>query len=476
MLLTKRKSATAVVVTLAAVAAGASLMRLPAPAAEPPKKDKLPSKGGARPKPAKPVVVRQDAILVRMAMSADGEVVATVGATYDGSTSNSTVKLWDARTGKLKRALAEEKDSHLEIAFSHDLLAIGVIDPRRGPREVRLLDAKTLKLKHKIDITPLVPGVYFWTRLAFSPDGKRLAVAGNTSNDGYTPPFVKLWDVEKKKLIEGKVDLGTIPRERNTVVCLAFSPNGKLVAAAWGDGKIRLFDGGTADFMTLLDTEVNPAEAYHGLSGIAFSPDSKTLASKRGYNTVALWDLTEAMPPKGERPDDKKIKQLIAKLDADDFATREEASKGLAKLGKSAAGTMRKALAAGRISLEAKRRLEQLLEKAGKAKPRTLKGHGRILKGHKGLVQAVAFSKDGRWIATGGLTPEGAHSSEVILWDAKTGKVKQTFAGLTEWVRVVAFSPDGKTLAICGGTDHGLLEGKGRRIKPSGELMLFRLE
>src|SRR5262249_186301 len=145
-------------------------------------------------------------ILQRMAMSPDGKVVATVGVTHDGSTYNSTIKLWDARTGQRIRALEEEKGSQLEIAFSRDLLAIGVSATYpRGPREVRLLDAKSLELKHKIDESR-VPGVFSWSALAFSPDGKRLAAAGFAGG-----AFVKLWDVEKQEFIEGKADLGEIP-------------------------------------------------------------------------------------------------------------------------------------------------------------------------------------------------------------------------------------------------------------------------
>ena len=342
-----------------------------------------------------PLVVRQDAILQRMAMSPDSDVVATVGVTHDGSRFNNTVKLWDARTGKLKRALDEEKESHLEIAFSRDLLAIGVngklYDTNlRGPREVRLLDAKTVELKHKIDST-VVPGLFSLQGLSFSPDGKLLALAGLSER-----AFVKLWDVEKQKLLEGKTDLGEIPRElnaqlRNHVECLAFSPDGKLVAAAWGDGKIRLFDGQTGDFRTLLGTELQRPK-FGGVGGIAISPDSKTLASKGDDNTVVLWDLREG-------------------------------------------------------------------------KPR------RTLRGHKGEVTAVAYSRDGRWIATGGRTAK-ENDCEMLLWDAKNGELKQTFSGITEWVHVVAFSPDGKILAVCAGAGRG----KGKETKTTGELWLFPLE
>jgi WD40 repeat protein len=393
-LLTKLKITTVVSVTL--VVLGASLIRLPGPIVEAPqlaKTENPVSKNGATLEPAKPVIVRQDAILQRMAMSPDGEVVATVGVTHDGSTFNSTVKLWNARTGKLKRALDEEKDSHLEIAFSRNLLAVGVngklndTNPR-GPREVRLLDAKTLELKHKIDET-LVPGVSSWSALAFSPNGRRLALAGGTFSDGFSP-FLKLWEVDKQKLIECKADFGGIPRDQNRISGLAFSLDGQLVAATWDDGKICLFDGQTGDFRILLGPELKPAGV--GGYGTAFSPDSKILAFQGADNAVVLWDLA-----------------------------------------------------------------------AGKSR--------RALKGHKGAVNAVAFSRDGRWIATGGRTPKD-NDNEVLLWDAKNGQIKQTFSGLTESVNVVAFSPDGKTLAVCAG--HGM--GEGNNFTTTGEIRLLRLE
>ncbi|MCI0460899.1 MAG: sigma-70 family RNA polymerase sigma factor, partial [Gemmataceae bacterium] len=287
MLMNKLRAVIAAVLVLGFLVTGATVLTLRTAAAP------VPKAAAPVPKvePAKPIVVREAALLQRMAMSPDGEVLATVGVTFtnDDMSYHSTVKLWDARTLKLKQTL-DEKAS--EIAISRDFLAINF------EREVRLLDAKTLKPKHKIDKTH-VPGIWAWGRLAFSPDGKRLALAGLTSSDDGHVPFLKLWDVEKQKLIEGK--LGDIPRksnevDANLVTCLAFSPDGKLVASAWeDDAKIRLFDGQTGDFRTLLDPKLG-AGGLHGITGIAFSPDSKTLASKGKDDTVVLWDLKEGKP------------------------------------------------------------------------------------------------------------------------------------------------------------------------------------
>ncbi|MFO0969979.1 MAG: hypothetical protein U0793_30880 [Gemmataceae bacterium] len=65
--------------------------------------------------------------------------------------------------------------------------------------------------------------------------------------------------------------------------------------------------------------------------------------------------------------------------------------------------------------------------------------------GHKGHVRAVAFSPDGKWLLSGGA------DNELLLWDAKSGKLERSFKATQTLVIAAVFSRDGKRIACA---DH----------------------
>jgi RNA polymerase sigma factor (sigma-70 family) len=196
-----------------------------------------------------------------------------------------------------------------------------------------------------------VPGEGPSRGLRFSPDGRWLARGQGRA--------VQLFDAFRGQLVH------TFARHDSSVTGLAFAPDGRKLASSSYDSTILIWDVASVAARQPAPQHDSGAQAVATAWAVLASADAKA-----AYRALRL--LAEApalsLPLAGQwlrpaqAPDAREVQRWIDDLDSGRFAARERAVRELARLAEGAAAALRRFLAQGPAP-EARRRVEQLLDK-----------------------------------------------------------------------------------------------------------------
>lgn len=187
--------------------------------------------------------------------------------------------------------------------------------------------------------------------LAISPDGRFLAGYGGGAS-------TRIYSTLSGKLI------AEFPADHSNVTAVAFSPDSRLLATGRYDGTILLWKVPESDELPARVSKDEALTYWKELASDA-ARANRALAGLAAAPAQAVPLIKERFPTEWKKPDAKRLMQRIAELDDDSFKVREKAARELAEAGVDAAGALRQALR-NHPSAEAKRRIEELLDRLNK--------------------------------------------------------------------------------------------------------------
>lgn len=302
---------------------------------------------------------------------------------YDQSPEPKTLKVFPGVAHGTELFFTDQAEAFSQVLLDF-ILAAAASGPA-GPEPTLTAVPTLTPLFEEVDLKSDKGPVYSHE---WSPDGKRLALAGYEK--------IKLWSLETRKqnLLAG---------HSSYVWGVSWSPDGRQLASASQDGTLRLWDTEAYTQTAVLAT----GWAF----SVDWSPDGSRLAVGTQAGVVQVWDADSLEKlADWESPSGSAIISLGWSPDGKQVAAGEWS---------------------GAISL---------WEADSGLRARTIDNYSSKRSDTNGL----AWSPDGRWLAT-------AHQDGVVrIWDPQSGKLARAIDAHQGWARGVAWSPDGKWLASSG--------------------------
>jgi dipeptidyl aminopeptidase/acylaminoacyl peptidase len=205
-----------------------------------------------------------------LAFSPNGSILAGGGALPNMGV------LWDTRTGQEIMTLPPHVAPVRSLAFSPDgtliACASGNFDSRSVmPNEIVLSEVATGRT-----VATLASGRESFTSIAFNADGKSLAGGSFAQQNG-----LRLWDMTTRSAV------GPLEGYAAEVHAVAFSPDGRHIAAGCGDGIVRVWDSATRTQVLIWDNRSGP------IYTVAWSPEGTRIAAGSDARAgITLWNVT----------------------------------------------------------------------------------------------------------------------------------------------------------------------------------------
>jgi RNA polymerase sigma factor (sigma-70 family) len=387
--------------------------------------------------------------------SPDTSVAFAAGGKLLAAAHGDTVRLWKVDTAEVIRQLKGHKERIFAVAFtpSGKVLASG-----GGDGTIRLWDVASGAELRRIDAAARNCRIH---TLAFSDDGKILA-------SGSDDDTLRLWDAATGGELRraGGYQSGL----RSDVLCVAISSKGQL-AAGYYNGSVRLWKlPSTEELLHPGAAASGPgwAEQYLGIEDghqeavetLSVSPDGKIAATAGADRTIRLWDLATG----------KQLRQFTgtgATFSSDGRMFATHSGDGPVCLRELPAGKIVHQFAGSCPVFTPDGKLVASVSPAeGKhwasgytdivLREVATGQEVRRLRGHPGHVHCLAFSPDGKTLASGaaGQRTEGKNVDEapqvvntIRLWDVASGQERFQFGGDKHSVYALAFAPDGRSVA-----------------------------